>query len=166
MLQIEKKEDLSINQEKIYQEYVRDAALETKKRNFEKAMTLYRRAVELKPETAVKHDADVKALESKWTIVNTLQQKQESGMKMKDLIDEYDAAIKKNRDNSDLYLGRGRCYELQNNFKRALEDYTHAYSLENSSNIAALKQRASLYKNNNKIPESITDYQTYLAKGR
>lgn len=158
-------EATALDNEKLYQNALTEARAAEKKRQYADAVRFYRKAVTLKPEKSGDLEQNIRQLNSRLAMVSELNEEFEASRNYKDLIDKYDDAIKKNKTNSDLYLGRGRCYDKLNNYSRALKDYTQAYDLDANTvapNNAALKLRAELYTNHNEFFKALSDYETYL----
>lgn len=154
------KEKASITSDQLYEQYLHKARLAENKREYQEAIVFYNDAIAQKPDQAAQYEAKKRELTDKFRVVSELDEKYKAGL-YKEAIKEYDAAIKKNKTNSDLYLGRGKCYEKTNDFSRALKDYSQSYEIDRS-NLEAIQKRAALYKKTNEYFKSLTDYKTYL----
>ena len=154
----------NLSKVELYDQLVKKGDAEEKKRNYREASRLYKNAQKEMPEKSTVLDNKIKEMDNKWEVVSELELKYEAGVNYKDLVDDYDKAIKKNKDNSDLYVGRGKCYEKLNNSSKALKDYDYAYSID-KKNLQALLLRAELKKKRNEKDDNFSamaDYTKYL----
>jgi len=156
-----KENEINTSNEKIAQGYIRNAGNEEKKRNYQEASKLYKKAINLNPDYEIKYKAKINELDDKWLMVSQLQEKFDVGGNYKDLIEDYDKAIKQNKENSDLYYGRAKCQYLLNNLPKALKDCDLAIE-KDRSNLPALKLRAELRTKNGNFFEAQSDYKVYL----
>ncbi|MEO5682165.1 MAG: tetratricopeptide repeat protein [Chitinophagaceae bacterium] len=154
------KERATITSGQLYEQYIHKATLAENKREYQAAIGFYNDAIVQKPDEAARYQNKKRELTEKFRITSELDEKYKAGL-YKEAIKEYDAAIKKNKTNADLYLGRAKCYEKMNEFSKAMKDYTQSYELDNN-NLEAIEKRAALYKKNGDNFKSLTDYKTYL----
>jgi tetratricopeptide (TPR) repeat protein len=154
------KERATITAGQLYEQYIRKATLSENKREYQQAIGFYNDAIAQKPDEAARLENKKRDLTEKFRVISELDEKYKAGL-YKEAIKEYDAAIKKNKINPDLYLGRGKCYEKTNDVSRALKDYTQSYELDRN-NLEAIEKRAALYKRNKDYFKSLTDYKTYI----
>jgi tetratricopeptide (TPR) repeat protein len=161
-----------------YRLYIEQARLEEKKRNYQKAIVLYTRAVALQPKYAGYYDSHIRDLNTSLRILSDLEEKFQAGY-YKTVLKEYSDYLKKPRlnsnvSNSDYYLGRGKCFdrlgqltksynEQVKNYSDALQDYTKSYEYDND-NLATIQSTAELYVRMDRRIEALTEYKTYLAK--
>ncbi|MEO8771059.1 MAG: tetratricopeptide repeat protein [Ferruginibacter sp.] len=147
----------------LYDGYIKDAGIQEKNRDYQKASKLYRKAIDLPVNENKRsvYENKIKELDDKWQIVSELNDKFEASNDYKSVIDDYDKAIKQNKTNSDLYLGRGKCYDKLTNLPKALKDYNQAFELDNT-NLPALKLRAEVKKKQGDNFGALTDYKRYL----
>ena len=158
--------------------YTEQAHLEEKKRNYQTAINLYSRAIEIAPEKRVFCETRIKQLNSSFRILADLDEEYKAGY-YKVAIKGYSELLKKpglNSDysNSDYYLGRAKCFdkmgqltrsynEQVRNYNDALKDYAKSYEYDND-NMETIRCRADLYRRMNRNIEALTEYRTYLAK--
>jgi len=158
--------------------YVNQARLEEKKRNYQVAINLYSKAIDLAPEKSDIYEARIKELNGYIRVLADLEEKYSAGY-YKDAIKGYSELLKKpgsNADyfNSDYYLGRAKCFDKMGqltksyneqieNYNSALKDYGKSYEYDNN-NLEAIRLRAELYWRMNKNVEALTEYRVYLAK--
>ncbi|MEP7279990.1 MAG: tetratricopeptide repeat protein [Bacteroidota bacterium] len=154
------RERATITADQLYDQYIHKARLAENKREYQQAIGFYNDAIAQKPDQAAQYDAKKRELTDKFRVTSELDEKYKAGL-YKEAIKEYDAAIKKNKNNSDLYLGRAKCYEKTNDLTRAMKDYTQSYELDRN-NLEAIQGRAALYQKNGDFFKSLTDYKTYL----
>ena len=161
-----------------FSQYIDQAHLEEKKRNYQTAINLYSRAMELAPEKRDIYEARIKVLNTSFRILADLEEKYRAGY-YKAAIKGYSELLKKpklNSDysNSDYYLGRAKCFdkmgqltrsynEQVKNYNNALKDYAKSYEYDND-NMETIRCRADLYRRMNRNVEALTEYRTYLAK--
>ncbi len=161
------REQASITSDQLYALYVKNATNAENNREYQKAISLYNDAIAQKPDKAAQHEPQIRDLMAKFRVTSELDEKYKAGL-YKEAIKEYDAAIKKSKNNpdllksnSDLYLGRAKCYEKTNDFSRALKDYDQSYDIDNK-NLETIKRRAALYKRNGDYFKAVTDYKAYV----
>jgi tetratricopeptide (TPR) repeat protein len=161
-----------------FSQYINQARLEEKKRNYQAAINLYSRAIEYAPEKGAIYEARIKELNASFRILAVLDEKYKAGY-YKDAIKGYSELLKKpglnsNYSNSDYYLGRAKCFdkmgqltrsynEQVRNYNDALKDYAKSYEYDND-NMETIRDRADLYARLNRNVEALAEYRTYLAK--
>ena len=161
-----------------FNQYIDQARLEEKKRNYQTAINLYSRAIDLAPGKKDIYEARIKELNASFRILADLDEKYRAGY-YKVAIKEYSELLKKpglNSDysNSDYYLGRGKCFdkmgqltksynEQVRNYNDALNDYAKSYEYDND-NMETIRCRADLYARMKRNVEALIEYRTYLAK--
>jgi tetratricopeptide (TPR) repeat protein len=150
----------TFSSKQLFDKLIQKAKLEENSRLYENALKDYQTAFALKPDEQANYSAHIKELTVKFRTLSELEEKYKLGL-FKDAIKDYDKAIKKDNQNSDYYLGRGKCYDKTSDFSKALKDYSQSYNLDNN-NLGALKYRADLYERTNEPFKAITDYKTYL----
>ncbi|PSL27452.1 tetratricopeptide repeat protein [Dyadobacter jiangsuensis] len=143
----------------LIREYGIKAEIATKRRNYAEAISFYYKLLEQKPDS-VALTAIVKELTPKANIKAEYDERYTAG-DYKELVREYDRIIKKEKDNSDWYFGRGRCYIKLGDTKAAMKDFSKSIELD-IANLPALLARADLYKEQSNYPKAITDYSAYL----
>jgi tetratricopeptide (TPR) repeat protein len=169
--------DEAVDPDKLNQ-YIERAHIEEKRRNYQTAINLYSRAIELAPEKRAVYDARIKELSTNFRILTDLDEKYRAGY-YKTAIREYSELLKKpglNTDysNSDYYLGRGKCFDKMGqltksyndqvrNYHDALNDYGKSYEYDND-NMETIRCRADLYRRMDRNVEALTEYRIYLAK--
>ena len=147
-----------------FSQYIDQARLEEKKRNYQAAINLYSRAIDLAPEKRDIYEARIKELNTSFRILADLEEKYRAG-NYKDAIKGYSELLKKpelNSDysNSDYYLGRAKCFdkmgqltrsynEQVKNYNDALKDYAKSYEYDND-NMETIRCRADLYRRMNR----------------
>ncbi len=154
------RERATITSDQLFQQYISQASLQEKKREYEEAIVSYNKAIAQKPDESAKYETHIRELTAKFRDLAELEEKYKAGL-YKEAIKQYDALIKKNKTISDYFLGRGKCYDKLGDSKNALKDYSQAYQLD-VNNLDAIEQRAELYKKTNDPYKSLTDYKTYL----
>jgi tetratricopeptide (TPR) repeat protein len=143
--------------------YISQARTEENERNYQAAINLYSRAIELAPRERYLYEPRIKELNASFRILADLEAKYNAG--------DYKAAIKgytellKNPgvnsyySNSDYYLGRAKCFDKMGQVTRsyneqveyysdALKDYAKSYEYDNN-NLETIRRRADLYKRMN-----------------
>jgi tetratricopeptide (TPR) repeat protein len=174
MGQVENKTDSSNN----FSQYIDKAKLEEKKRNYQTAISLYFKAIDLDPTKRNIYEGHIKELNNSFRILAELEEKYRAG-DYKSAIKGYSEHIKKpktNSDpsNSDYYLGRAKCFdkmgqltksynEQVRNYGEAMEDYGKSYEYDNE-NLETIRCRADLFRRMNRNVKALTEYKTYLAK--
>ncbi|MEJ0082411.1 MAG: tetratricopeptide repeat protein [Puia sp.] len=152
--------------------------MEEGKRNYQAAILLYSKVIDLAPEKKDMYEARIKELNTRFRILVDLEEKYNAGY-YKEAVKGYSALLKKpelNTDysNSDYYLGRAKCFDRMGqltrsyneqieNYNKALKDYATSYGYDNN-NIETIRLRADLYRRMNRNPEALTEYRIYLAK--
>jgi tetratricopeptide (TPR) repeat protein len=160
ILQINKLVDqASINDEEAYKQYIQKAQIAEKERKYEQAKEFYSFALAKKPMESATIEQQIRVLTEKLRIITEPEEKYQAGQ-YKNAINDYDKAIKKDNKNSDLYLGRGKCYDKLGEQGRALKDYTTAIDLDNN-NLQALQLRAEIYAAKKDYFKALTDYKIY-----
>ncbi len=168
---LKEQEGLKMDEESRFRQYIQEATLEEKKRNYQDAISLYSKAIDLKPQETSNYEPRIRELNAKVRILFDLDEKYKDGF-YKEVIKEYSDHIKKDKTNSDFYLGRGKCYdkigeltkshnEELKSYAEALKDYTKSYDLDNN-NLETIRKRADLYKRMGKNLEALREYRTYL----
>ena len=158
--------------------YIDQARLEEKKRNYQAAINLYSKSIDLAPEKRDMYEARIKELNTYIRTLADLEEKYMAGY-YQDAVKGYSALLKKpglNTDlsNSDYYLGRAKCYDKMGQltksyneqielYNKALKDYTKSYEYDNN-NIETIRLRADLYRRMKRNLEALTEYRIYLAK--
>jgi tetratricopeptide (TPR) repeat protein len=158
--------------------YITQARLEEKRRNYQTAINLYSRAIDIAPEKGEIYRARIKELTASFRILADLEEKYRAGY-YKVAVKEYTELLKKpglNADyiNSDYYLGRAKCFDKMGQstksyneqvryYHEALDDYGKSYEYDND-NMETIRCRADLYKRMNRNVEALTEYRIYLAK--
>ncbi|HEX3768020.1 MAG TPA: hypothetical protein VHT72_06565, partial [Puia sp.] len=161
-----------------FSQYIDQARLEENKRNYQAAILLYSKAIDLAPEKRSMYEARIKELNTYIRALADLEEKYRAGY--------YQAAVKgysellktpaANSDysNSDYYLGRAKCYDKMGqltksyneqieNYNKALKDYGKSYEYDNN-NLETIRLRAELYRRMNRNVEALTEYRIYLVK--
>jgi tetratricopeptide (TPR) repeat protein len=147
-----------------FSQYIDQARLEEKKRNYQTAINLYSRAIDLAPEKRDIYEARIKELNTSFRILADLEEKYRAGDYMS-AIKGYSELLKNpglnaNYSNSDYYLGRAKCFdklgqltrsynEQVKNYNDALKDYTKSYEYD-SDNMETIRCRADLYTRMNR----------------
>jgi|GEM_PF-1273222 len=161
-----------------FNQYIEQARFEEKKRNYQTAIGLYNKAIDVDPKKRSEFEPRIKELNTSFRILSDLEEKYRSG-NYKAAIKGYSEHLRKpkaNTDfsNSDYYLGRAKCYDRMGqatksyneqikNYNDALEDYVKSYEYDND-NMETIRSRADLYRRMNRNVEALTEYKTYLAK--
>jgi tetratricopeptide (TPR) repeat protein len=160
ILQINKLIDqTSVSDEEIYKQYIRKAQIAEKERKYEQAKEFYSLALAKKPMGSAAIEQNIRTLTERLRALTESEEKYQAGQ-YKEAIKDYDKAIRKDSRNSDLYLGRGKCYDKTGESGRALKDYTTAIDLDNN-NLQALQLRAEIYAAKNDPFKALTDYKIY-----
>lgn len=152
-------EQLKQTNNDLLREYLSKANVAQKKRQYTEAIGYFRKASELKPDSTALGET-ISLLNTKARIKAELDEKYHAGS-YSDVIKDYTNYIKKEKGNSDYYLGRGLAYYKTNKIKQALEDYNSAIELD-YSNLAAFEARARLYEFQKDLPKAIGDLTSYL----
>ena len=161
-----------------FSEYIDQARLEENKRNYQAAIRLYSKAIDLAPGKRDMYEPRIKELNTYIRTLADLEEKYRAGY--------YQAAVKgysellktpgANSDysNSDYYLGRAKCFDKMGqltksyneqieNYNKALKDYGKSYEYDNN-NLETIRLRAELYRRMNRNVEALTEYRIYLVK--
>jgi tetratricopeptide (TPR) repeat protein len=146
-------------QVELLREYLAKANIAQKTRSYSEAIGYYRKAYELKPDSSALGET-IKILNQKSSTRTELDEKYNLG-KYQEVIKDYSRLLKKEKGNSDLYLGRGLAYAVTNDYDRALKDFTQAIELD-FANLAALRARAELYTSKKDYPKAAADLTSYL----
>jgi tetratricopeptide (TPR) repeat protein len=153
-----------LHSEVLFKHYIRQAQLQQKNHQYKEAYTSYINAQNENPELGARYDSIRDAMFSKYRTLSNLQDKYDAGQ-YKEAADEYEEYIKKDRTNSDYYLGRGRCYVKMSGDKKmtnkALEDFTNAIKYD-PYNLPAYSSRADLYAQIGDYLKALSDYRFYL----
>jgi tetratricopeptide (TPR) repeat protein len=152
-----------------FSQFIDQARLEEKKRNYQTAISFYSRAIALAPENREIYEARTKELNTLFRTLTDLDEKYKAGY-YKVAIKGYSELLKKpglnsNYSNSDYYLGRAKCYdkmgeltrsynEQVRNYNNALKDYAKSYEYDND-NMETIRCRADLYRRMNKNVEAL-----------
>ena len=144
-------------------ELIRDARekgeIARKKRNYAEALGYFHQVLDKRPDSLALQ-AVIKELTLK-SNQKTEYDEQFAAGQYKKLLDEYNKVIKKDKTNSDWYLGRAKCYLKLNEDKDALKDLNTSLELD-YTNLDALLVRADLYQKQGNLPKAITDLSAYL----
>ncbi|MEO6670247.1 MAG: tetratricopeptide repeat protein [Ferruginibacter sp.] len=154
-----KQDDANIIKKTEAQTFSFNAKKEEIKRNYPEAIKWYKAASKANQEQSAVFDAKIDELTKKFNVVADLEEKYNAGM-YKIVLEDYEKAIKKNKENSDLYLGRARCYDKLNYFDKAIQDCDNALE-KDPNNFPALLLRANLKSestNANELLEGVSDY--------
>jgi len=159
-------------------QYIDQARLEENKRNYQAAIVLYSKAIDLAPEKRDMYEGRIKELNNYLRILADLEEKYRAGY-YQAAVKGYSELLKKpeaNTDysNSDYYLGRARCFDKMgqltksyneqiDNYNKALKDYGKSYEYDNN-NLETVRLRAELYRRMNRNVEALTEYRIYLLK--
>lgn len=160
----QKQEDERKRQEQLIADYrknITEAKIAERRRFYDKAIRLYQAAFLIKPDSSFKYETIIKHLTEKLRIQTELDEIFVAG-NYKDLKEKYDKILKTNKEDSDYYLGRGRCYVKLGEYARALKDFDQAILLD-YSNCNALINRAELHIQQNNIPKAVADYSSFLS---
>src|ERR1035438_9083184 len=152
-----------------FSQYIDQARLEEKKRNYQTAINLYSKAIDLAPGKRDIYEARIKELNTSFRILADLEEKYRAGY-YKVAIKGYSGLLKKpklNSDysNSDYYLGRAKCFdkmgqltrsynEQVKNYNDALKDYAKSYEYDND-NMETIRCRAELFMRMNRNVEAL-----------
>ena len=149
----------------LYADFVKKGMILAQNRKYKEAIESYNNAIKQKPENAPQLDSMIRVLTDKYTILSDLEEKYNAGY-VKEALKEYTAAIKKDPNNTDYYLGRARCYEKitddSKSTPNALKDYTKSYDLDHR-NLAAVHYRAELYARTGDYFKALADYKICLS---
>ncbi|MBC8034070.1 MAG: tetratricopeptide repeat protein, partial [Chitinophagaceae bacterium] len=154
------RERATISSDQLFSDFIKKAQLAEKKREYENSAILYNKAIEQKPAERSKYEQNIAIVTNKFRVISEQEEKYKAGL-YKEALSSYNAVIKKDKTNSDYFLGRAKCYDKLGEYKKALSDYNQAYELDRF-NLEAIEKRADLYKRNNEPFKALTDYKTYL----
>lgn len=135
--------ETSISKDQLFDQYIDNARLATRNREYEEAIRFYRSALDNKPSEKQNLQAEIETLTKKVNFLTEMNLNYKAG-NYKEAIKQYSAAIKKKKD-SDYFLGRARSYVKSGEYDNAMNDFTTAYDLDNE-NLAAIEGRADLHK--------------------
>jgi len=149
--------------------YIDQARIEENKRNYQTAINLYTRAIELAPEKRDFYVARIKELNTNFRILSDLEENYKAG-NYKIAIKGYTELLKKpdlnsSHFNSDFYLGRAKCFDKMGQLTKsyneqveyyndALHDYAKSYEYDRD-NMETIRCRADLYKRMNRNADQI-----------
>jgi len=85
-----------MDEESRFRQYIQEATLEEKKRNYQDAISLYSKAIDLKPQETSNYEPRIRELNAKVRILFDLDEKYKDGF-YKEVIKEYSDHIKKTR---------------------------------------------------------------------
>ncbi|HEY4111982.1 tetratricopeptide repeat protein [Puia sp.] len=160
--------EFKVESAELYAGFIEKARLQENSRQYKEAIESYQNAIRVKPNESANLQPHIRQLTDKFVILSDLQEKYNAGY-VKDALREYTEAIKKDPNNSDYYLGRGRCHEKltdePKNLLLALQDYSKAYDLDHN-NLSAIRYRAELYANMRDYFKALSDYKVYLTIDR
>ncbi len=144
--------------------YIDQARIEENKRNYQAAINLYTRAIELAPGKRDFYEPRLKELNTSFRILAGLEEKYNAG-NYKDAVKGYTELLKKPElnsgySNSDYYLGRAKCFDKMGQltksyneqveyYNEALHDYVKSYEYDRD-NVEAIQCRADLNKRMNR----------------
>ncbi len=170
--------DESLDSAGKFSQYIDQARIEEKRRNYQTAISLYSKAIDLAPDKADFYEARIKDLNASFRVLADFDEKYTAGY-YKVAIKGYTELLKRpqlnsNYSNSDYYLGRAKCFDKMGQLTKsyneqvkyyndALSDYAKSYEYDND-NMEAIRDRADLYRRMNRNVEALTEYRTYLAK--
>ncbi|MCE7059218.1 tetratricopeptide repeat protein [Dyadobacter sp. CY343] len=140
-------------------QYLAKASIAQKKRNYSEAIGHLQEAFDLLPDS-VQLAETIKMLNQKSSLKTELDEKFNSGM-YDEVIKDYSRILKKEKDNSDHYLGRGIAYVMVKEEDKAFKDLSKAIELD-YANLAALRARAELYTAIKDYPKAAADFTSYL----
>ena len=149
--------------------YIGQALIEENNRNYQAAINLYTRAIDLAPEKRGLYEPRIKELNASLRILADLEKKYKAG-NYKDAIKGYTELLKKpelnsGNSNSDYYLGRAKCYDKMGQLTKsynqqveyyndALHDYAKSYEYDRD-NMETIRCRADLYKRMNRNGDQV-----------
>jgi tetratricopeptide (TPR) repeat protein len=147
-----------------FNQYIDQARIEEGKRNYQAAINLYSRAIDLAPEKRDIYEARIKELNTSFGILADLEEKYRAG-DYKVAIKGYTELLKKpdlnsGYSNSDFYLGRAKCFDKMGQLTKsyneqveyyndALRDYAKSYEYDRD-NMETIRCRADLYRRMNR----------------
>ncbi|MCF0075075.1 tetratricopeptide repeat protein [Dyadobacter sp. CY261] len=143
----------------LVKQYLAKASIAQKKRNYSEAVGHFQKAFDLLPDSLQLAET-IKMLNQKSSLKTELDEKYNSG-KYDEVIKDYSRILKKEKDNSDHYLGRGLAYVMVRDDDKALKDLGKAIELD-YANLAALRARSELYASTKDFPKAVADLTSYL----
>lgn len=144
----------------LIREYSVSAEVARKQRNYDEAIVLYRKILEKRPDS-LQLQVIVKELTQKNSTKTEFDEKFAVG-NYKELIKDYDRILKQDKDDSDWYLGRAKCYIMLADDERAMKDLNKSIEID-FANLAALLARAELYQKQKNYPKAVADYSASLS---
>ena len=149
--------------DEIFADHIRDAGVQKGLRNYDKALEAYSRALTIKPadENAMQKKRMLGALISN---LAAIEAKYTAG-RYKDAINDYEKAIKSDPQNSDYYLGRGKCFEKIREHKKAMADFKRAIELD-ENHLQAYKEKGNLHEKQGDYPNAIACYTISVTKDK
>lgn len=145
--------------EELHNYYIKEALYAENLRNYTEELKNYKLALSNKPNEAIKLNLKIQDITTKIKNLEDLDEKYMAG-KYQVAITGYNKALKKDPDCSDYYLGRGKCYERDGDFRQAMKDYNKAIEAD-PYNSQVLKVRGSLHEVQGEYPEAIADYTKF-----
>jgi tetratricopeptide (TPR) repeat protein len=143
--------------------YIDQARIEENKRNYQAAINLYTRAIELAPEKRDFYEPRIKELNANFRILSELEEKYKAG-NYKIAVKGYTELLKKpdlnsGHFNSDFYLGRAKCFDKMGQLTKsyneqveyyndALHDYAKSYEYDRD-NMETVRCRVDLNRRMN-----------------
>ncbi|MDP4213183.1 MAG: tetratricopeptide repeat protein [Bacteroidota bacterium] len=152
-------EQVKLSSDELYAQNVTKAQIAEKARKYEEAKEFYTQALAEKPQGSAAIEQSIRVLTVKIRLLTEPAEKYDAGL-YKEAIKDYDQAIRKYKNNSDFYLGRGKCYDALRDDSHALKDYDQAYDLDNN-NLSAIRLRAELFARKGDNFKALTDYKIY-----
>lgn len=131
-----------------------------KRRLYAEALSSFREAFKVYPDSATSYSDRIKTLNAQLRVKTELDEKFTAG-NYKLLIDDYSRLLKTTQDNSDYFLGRGKCYLALNEPKRAIQDFNKAIDLD-FENAEAFLFRAQYYEQLKELAKAVADYTNFL----
>lgn len=163
--ELKKQEEERLAQKQKEQNYLRfiaEAKLWQRKRDYNKSIQQYQSAFRIKPDSAYLYQETIRELNKELNIKTETDEMFLAG-NFKELKKKYDNYIKKDKSNSDYFLGRAKCaIQLGDSPKSILEDLNESINLD-FQNVGALSTRAEYYVSQNNIPKAIADYTSVLS---
>jgi tetratricopeptide (TPR) repeat protein len=152
-----------------FNQYIVQARIEEDKRNYQAAINLYSRAINLVPEKRGFYEPRIKELNTSLRILADLEEKYNAG-NYKAAIKGYTELLKKPELNSaysisDFYLGRAKCFDKMGQltksyneqveyYNNALHDYAKSYEYDRD-NMETIRCKADLNKRMNRNVDQI-----------
>jgi tetratricopeptide (TPR) repeat protein len=157
---IEKEKQRRKMEEEKYRSTITNAVKFEKRRHYAEALSLFREAFKVYPDSATQYSEKIKNLNAQLRVKTELEEKYTAG-NYKLLIDDYSRLLKTTQDNSDYFLGRGKCYLALNEPKRAIQDFNKAIDLD-FENAEAFLFRAQYYEQLKELAKAVADYTNFL----